>query len=516
MAIFHLHVKNIGRRDGRSAVAAAAYRAGVTLPNEAEERVSAFGGRRDVLHSEIRAPVGAPQWSLDRAALWNAVEAAEKRKDARLAKEIEFAIPRQLPRALWRELACEMADAYTARGHVVDLAIHDDGSGHNPHVHMMLTPRALEEEGFGRKLRDADNLAFINDARALWARIANAALAGAGAGVEIDARSHAARGEDITPGKHRGPNPVERRARRVAARTKGAEMNYDTFEARQELLADKAALERFPLLRARPDWPPEDPTPAGGLKPDELREHKAFWQEIYRRQLDPDREPDMFIKPVIADAKLEEERPRRDIPAPVKTPDIEPRYEGALRLFETTEQAAAQFAALERALAKAEQAQGREPLTPRSVEEWRAVLRASNELKATIAELRAEGERNRAFAAAFREKYPLEHDPDEYPVPAPDGSLIAPSALERAQDEMIAEVERPAHEVPQTPRPERQAEPEERGGADDNYRRFAWLYGAPAEGREEPQPPPEREPEWLRKEMENAPPERAKEPEPER
>src|SRR5260370_9039046 len=81
VAIYHLHVKNISRRDGRSAVAAAAYRAGETLPNEAEEKDSAFAGKRDVVFTEIRLPPNAPAWLPDPAKLWNPVEAPEKRKD---------------------------------------------------------------------------------------------------------------------------------------------------------------------------------------------------------------------------------------------------------------------------------------------------------------------------------------------------------------------------------------------------------------------------------------------------
>lgn len=85
MAIYHLNVKNISRGDGRSVVAA--YRAGEVLPNDAEEKLSDFGGRRDVIACGIHLPVGTPEWMADRTALWNAVELAEKRHDARLAKE---------------------------------------------------------------------------------------------------------------------------------------------------------------------------------------------------------------------------------------------------------------------------------------------------------------------------------------------------------------------------------------------------------------------------------------------
>ncbi|PLK68683.1 conjugal transfer protein [Rhizobium sp. TH135] len=214
MAIFHLHVKNISRGDGRSAVAAAAYRAGETLPNAVEERDSAFGGRRDVLHAEILCPKGAAPWMADRAALWNAVEASERRKDARLAKEIEAALPRELPPAAWLKLCHTFAAHYAKHGFVADFAIHDDGSGHNPHVHVLLTTRVVAAEGFGGKIRSADGRQFVEEARVLWAKLVNEALEGAGLGISVDPRSHAAAGIEREPTQHRGPDPVERQARR--------------------------------------------------------------------------------------------------------------------------------------------------------------------------------------------------------------------------------------------------------------------------------------------------------------
>ncbi|EJT04924.1 MobA/MobL family protein [Rhizobium sp. CCGE 510] len=224
MAIYHLHVKNISRGEGRSILAAAAYRAGETLPNELEERMSVFGGRRDVVANEIRVPQGAPSWMADRAQLWNAVEAAEKRKDARLAKELEFSLPRELPRSAWLGVAHAMADAYAAKGFIADLAIHDDGAQHNPHVHLLLTTRVITVEGFGPKIRSADGRAFVIEARSLWARVANAALGKAGIAVAIDERSYAKRQLERKPGEHRGPDREERQARRARLQQRRPQM----------------------------------------------------------------------------------------------------------------------------------------------------------------------------------------------------------------------------------------------------------------------------------------------------
>lgn len=219
MAIYHLNVKNISRGDGRSVVAAAAYRAGETLPNEAEERLSDFSGRRDVVAAEIRLPANAPEWMRERALLWGAVEVAERRKDARLAKEVEFALVRELPRAAWLTVARKMADAYTGQGFVVDLAIHDDGTKHNPHVHMLLTTRVVTGTGFGPKIRSADGRQFVTEARTLWERIANEALKKLGIAVAIDSRSYAKRKLERAAGQHRGPDRAERQERRQRLRS---------------------------------------------------------------------------------------------------------------------------------------------------------------------------------------------------------------------------------------------------------------------------------------------------------
>lgn len=279
MAIYHLHIRNISRGDGRSVVAAAAYRAGETLPNAAEEGESSFGGRRDVLHAEIRLPAGAPSWMGDRARLWNAVEAAEKRKDARLAKEIEFALPRELSRADWLRIGRAMADAYTSKGHVADFAIHDDGSGHNPHVHLLLATREITPDGFGGKLRAADGVTFVHEARRLWAALANTALGAAGSDARIDARANAARGLERPAAGHRGPDKAERRAKRAAR----------DQERLQQGRAEMATHAREPVPGSEPERLEADddrypvPDPDGNpIAPSELdRAQTAMLEEMH-------------------------------------------------------------------------------------------------------------------------------------------------------------------------------------------------------------------------------------------
>lgn len=258
MAIFHLHVKNISRGDGRSVVAAAAYRAGEVLVNEAEERLSAFGGKRDVVFTEICLPAGAPAWMAERGRLWNAVEAREARKDSRLAKEIECALPRELPRADAIAVARAFADMYTSAGYVVDLAVHDDGTGHNPHAHFMLTLRQVQEAGFGEKIAEANARAFVTEARTGWAKLVNGALGRVGSGVEVDHRSLRSQGVGRTPTSHRGIDRVERLQRREQRRRATPEVAepiraFKPTLAREEAAGEPAAARRVEQTHNQPN-----------------------------------------------------------------------------------------------------------------------------------------------------------------------------------------------------------------------------------------------------------------------
>lgn len=101
MSIFHLTVRSVSRASGRSAVAAAAYRAGERLLNARDGRVHDYTGK-PVLEAFIMTPDTVPSWAADRSQLWNAVEATEKRKDAKVAREYELAL-----RPNWTPLRAE-------------------------------------------------------------------------------------------------------------------------------------------------------------------------------------------------------------------------------------------------------------------------------------------------------------------------------------------------------------------------------------------------------------------------
>lgn len=481
VATYHLHVKNISRGDGRSVVAAAAYRAGETLPNEAEERDSNFGGRRDVVHTAIVLAAGAPAWMADRAQLWNAVEKVEKRKDARLAKEIEFSLPRELPPALWGAVAHAMADVYASQGFVVDLAIHTDGEIRNPHVHLLLTTREITADGFGGKLRGADAQKFVTDARAAWRKIANVALGAVGAGVEIDERSNAARGIESAPGKHRGPDAAERRARREGRGS--MRLGLETLAARDELLHDKRTLDRFPLLSLRPDWPPADRVAPADLLQDEREEFRTFWQEVDRR---------------IREAPPHELEPSRDAVVIEQGPKAAALEERALaRVEKNADRREAEndrlmpaWHQLHESLRDYMRKHGHDVSHP--LQQWENVEKAIRrfEQELTRSQLRE------ARSAASREAYRRFEDSLE-PMPDPNGQMITPEQFDRAQEAVLEEHARPVEEMPTTTHPF-WAPPAEREPAERAVERLNALEVPDDAARDYRIAPQENDLDWLR------------------
>jgi Ti-type conjugative transfer relaxase TraA len=207
MAIYHLHVKVIGRKSGSSAVASAAYRSGSRLRDERLERSHDFSAKRGVVHSGVMLPENAPQVWSDREQLWNDVEAFEVRKDAQLAREVEFAIPREMTQAQGIELARDFARAeFVGLGMIADLNVHwdigEDGMP-KPHAHVMLTMRQVsvngDENGFGPKVRDWNRTEMVERWRERWAELANERLAELDIDARIDHRSLEAQGIALEP-----------------------------------------------------------------------------------------------------------------------------------------------------------------------------------------------------------------------------------------------------------------------------------------------------------------------------
>ncbi len=224
--MYHLTIKNVSRRDGKSAVAAAAYRSSRKLWNEREKQYSDFSRKQDVTHSEIITPDDTPLWAHDREQLWNRAEAAEKRKDARLCKEVQLAFQVEMSLEQNIELGRAFAQRFVALGLIVDFNIHDDEEG-NPHGHMLLTTRPIEGDAFGKKNRSLDSNMFVTSTRRAWEELTNAALKNAGIAKSVDHRSLKAQGIDRPPQVHQGP-----RVREMVARGKQPESKVVRYRSK--------------------------------------------------------------------------------------------------------------------------------------------------------------------------------------------------------------------------------------------------------------------------------------------
>ena len=226
MASFHLAVKTIGRSAGRSATAAAAYRAGVEIADERTGIVHDYTRKQGIEHREIVAPADAPEWVRDRSALWNAAEQAETRKNSTIAREYEIALPAELSAEERRDLAVGLAQEISERhGVAVDVAIHAPGrhgDQRNHHAHLLTTTRRIGAEGLGEKSRELDQKTSgeVERWRGRYAEMQNAALERAQVAERVDHRSHQRRGIEQEATVHMGPNVVamERRAEREAQR----------------------------------------------------------------------------------------------------------------------------------------------------------------------------------------------------------------------------------------------------------------------------------------------------------
>ncbi|MGY6710097.1 MAG: Ti-type conjugative transfer relaxase TraA [Rhizobiaceae bacterium] len=254
MAIYHLSMKPVSRAGGRSAVASMAYRAGEKLTNERDGITHDYTAKQGVEHAEIVLPEGVnADWARDRSDLWNAAEFAEKRKDARVAREFEVALPHELSAEerleATREMAQELANRY---GAAVDFAIHaphEASDVRNHHAHILMTTRQVTENGLGDKTYlERENkwlLAHdlpttdmqLRDLRQRWEGIANERLAMAGLDIRIDHRSHMERGLEIAPTEHMGvhASQMERRGLDVSR----SRLDEDAARRNAELIREK-------------------------------------------------------------------------------------------------------------------------------------------------------------------------------------------------------------------------------------------------------------------------------------
>jgi len=220
VALYHFSAKVISRANGSSAVASAAYRSASRLEDERLGRSHDFTNKTGVVHSEVMAPEGSPERWQDRETLWNEVEAGEVRKDAQLAREIEFSIPREMNQAQGVELARDFVQQeFVDRGMVADLNVHwdigPDGLA-KPHAHVMLSMREVKPDGegtFGKKVREWNSTELLTDWRERWAEHVNERLAELDIDARIDHRTLEAQGIDLEPQHKIGPAGMRREER---------------------------------------------------------------------------------------------------------------------------------------------------------------------------------------------------------------------------------------------------------------------------------------------------------------
>lgn len=276
MAQYRLSASIISRSAGRSATAAAAYRAAMRIEDERTGLVHDYTAKRGVLHTEILAPNNAPDWMRDRVQLWNSVEAKERRGDAQLSREIQLSLPHEFTHDQQANLVREFVqEQFVDLGMIADIAIHAPSSDpaadeRNVHAHVMLTTRTLKDDGFGNKNRDWNSPEYLLQWREAWAEHQNRALERLGFADRVDHRSLEDQGIMREPQKHLGPiaTEIERDGR---SSHRGDENR--AIQARNGLLSDI--------------------TQAGNVLDAKIAFEKrklAVWQEAKRGQLRLDQE----------------------------------------------------------------------------------------------------------------------------------------------------------------------------------------------------------------------------------
>ena len=289
----HNEISIVQRSHRQSAVAAAAYQSGEKLFCEYDQEVKHYPEKRGIVHNEILLPANAPLEYTDRNTLWNAAEAVEKQWNSQLARRWVLSIPREIPPDQYAALVRDFCrQQFVSKGMCVDFAIHDKGDG-NPHAHVMLTMRAMDERGkwlpksrkvyeldkngeriklpSGRWKSHKEDTVDWNDRkygeiwRHEWEVIQNRYLEANNRPERVDLRSYERQGLDIIPTVHEGAavrqmekrgiqtnignlnreikaaNSLMKSIRQLIKNLKGwiAELS----EKRNELLAQKAAEE---------------------------------------------------------------------------------------------------------------------------------------------------------------------------------------------------------------------------------------------------------------------------------
>lgn len=204
---YHYSAQVISRADGRSAVAAAAYRATEKMVDARTGETHDFSKKEHATFSQIMLPENAPADFANRQLLWDTVEATEKRKDAQLAREFNIALPSELKHEQQVALMQDFTQkAFVSKGMIADINLHSNVG--NPHFHAMVTMRNVDESGFGQKNRDWNKKELLLEWRKLWADVANEHLVRNGHEARLDHRSLEAQGIDREPQIHHGGREI--------------------------------------------------------------------------------------------------------------------------------------------------------------------------------------------------------------------------------------------------------------------------------------------------------------------
>ncbi|RBP53525.1 MobQ family relaxase [Arenicella xantha] len=252
MAIYSCRVQTISRSKGRSATAAAAYRSGTSIEDIRTGEIHNYTNRGGVETTGIVLPSNAPRELYQRDTLWNEAEAAENRKNSTVAREVLVAVPHELDQESRQELienyAKHLSDRYQTG---VDYAIHEpdcEGDNRNYHAHILMTTRRIDEQGFGAKTRELDEIRGenprgrleVNNIRQTWEEHANNSLERSGKDERIDSRSLKEQGIDRQPTVHIGPsgNALDRRnefSERAELNKQIRDLNKERVQALREL-----------------------------------------------------------------------------------------------------------------------------------------------------------------------------------------------------------------------------------------------------------------------------------------
>ena len=274
IAIYHCSIKIVSRGKGKSAVAAAAYRSGEKLTNEWDGLTHDYTKKGGVVHSEILLPAHAPPAFSDRSTLWNSVELSEKSNNAQLAREVEIALPVELSREEQTRLVREYCSSqFVSKGMIADFNLHDTGGG-NPHAHILLTMRPLDEKGTwlpkskkeyvldenGERIRlpsgryktrkvdlvDWNNRENAEVWRRAWADLTNEFLERNDCPERIDHRSYERQGIEQIPTVHVGVSATQMEKKGIV--TERGELN------RNITAANRILREIRRLVRGLKDW----------------------------------------------------------------------------------------------------------------------------------------------------------------------------------------------------------------------------------------------------------------------